>query len=122
MEFAMYDSGGFRAAALQGDGVFVASVQDALDMMAESGMRAIIVRDDQLAPEFFRLGSGLAGEILQKFTNYRVRFAVVGDFSKYPGKPLRDFIRESNATGQVLFVADATEALGIWKRADRRTV
>lgn len=114
MDFAMCDSDGFRAAALQGKGVLVASVQDALDMMAESGMHAIIVRDDQLAPEFFRLGSGLAGEVLQKFTNYGVRFAVVGDFSKYPGKPLRDFIRESNATGQILFAADVGEVMKRW--------
>ena len=46
--------------------------------------------------DFFALSTCLAGEILQKFVNYGVRFAIYGDFSEYTSKPLKDFIYESN--------------------------
>lgn len=42
------------------------------------------------------LKTGIAGDVLQKFSNYRVRLVIVGGFSKYPGTSIRDFIYESN--------------------------
>jgi hypothetical protein len=53
----------------------------------------------------------MAGEILQKFSTYRVRLAVVGDISKYTSKSLAQFIFESNNDRQVNFVNSTTEAL-----------
>lgn len=46
-------------------------------------------------PEFFRLRSGLAGEITQKFVNYRSKLAVIGDISEKAAESvaLRDFVR-----------------------------
>ena len=55
--------------------------------------------------------NGIAGEILQKFSNYRVQLAIVGNFSKYSGKSLHDFIYESNKGGQIHFVNSVSEAL-----------
>ena len=55
--------------------------------------------------------TGLAGEILQKFTNYQIKAAVYGDYSRYTSKPLRDFIFESNRGGQFFFVATREEAI-----------
>lgn len=65
----------------------------------------------RLSPDFFRLGTGLAGALLQKFTNYHLRVAIVGDISAYTDKsaPLRDFVRESNRRGQVRFLASEAE-------------
>jgi len=34
-----------------------------------------------ICDDFFDLSTGLAGEILQKFVNYHVKIAIVGDFS-----------------------------------------
>jgi hypothetical protein len=62
---------------------------------------------------FFDLKNGIAGEILQKFSNYRVRLAVVGDFSKYTGKSVHDFIRESNKVRHISFVHSTEEAIKI---------
>ncbi|RTQ51683.1 DUF4180 domain-containing protein [Hymenobacter gummosus] len=73
------------------------------------GFEGVILRTEQLAPAFFDLKTGLAGEVLQKFSTYRLRLAIIGDFSVYPGRSLQDFIRESNARGQVSFV-DSREA------------
>lgn len=64
-----------------------------------------------VAEEFFILSSGLAGEVLQKFTNYHIKAAFYGDFSRYTSKPLRDFIYESNRGGSVFFVPTREEAV-----------
>lgn len=61
----------------------------------------------------------MAGEILQKFSNYRVRLAIVGDFTSYSGKSIRDFIYESNKKGQINFVSTTEEALNVLSGNDR---
>lgn len=53
---------------------------------------------------------GIAGEVVQKLVNYRRRIAVVGNFSGIDSKSLRDFIYESNKSGNMFFVASLEEA------------
>jgi hypothetical protein len=94
--------------------VIIGEVQDILDLFAEIGTKEcnrIIIDEANLHPDFFSLKTGLAGEILQKFSNYRIRLAVTGDFSRYKSRAFQDFIRESNKTGQVCFVSDLSLAL-----------
>jgi hypothetical protein len=74
------------------------------------GADTLILFEHQLCPEFFDLRSGMAGEILQKFSNYRMKLAIIGDFKKYPSKSLRDFIFESNKGGKILFLSSVEEA------------
>jgi hypothetical protein len=64
-----------------------------------------------LAGDFFVLSSGIAGEVVQKFVNYGIRLAIVGDFSGCTSKPLRDFMYESNKGKHLYFVATVDEAL-----------
>jgi hypothetical protein len=59
------------------------------------------------------LRTGKAGEILQKFSNYRVQLAIVGDYSKYNSKSLTDFIYESNKGRNINFVNSMEEALNV---------
>jgi len=90
------------------------SPQDMLDIMADSGYGGcnnIIVHKQVLHKDFFDLKTGLAGEILQKFSNYRMKLAIVGDISHLKSKSLRDFIRESNSRGTICFVNTLDEAL-----------
>ncbi len=105
---------GLSYAEVQSDGVVIGTVQDALDIMANAAERHIVLRDKHLNPDFFRLRTGFAGEVLQKFMNYGVALAVVGDFEAYPGDTMRDFIRESNRTGRIVFAATREEALALW--------
>ncbi len=96
------------------DSVLIKSVEDALDLLGNlyyQGFDAIVIREQNITPDFFDLKTGLAGEILQKFSNYRVRLAIVGDFSSYPAKSIRDFIYESNKTGHISFLSSLEEAL-----------
>jgi hypothetical protein len=61
--------------------------------------------------DFFKLSTGIAGEILQKFVNYNAKVAIVGDYSGYTSKPLHDFIYESNKGTAVFFIGTQDEAL-----------
>jgi hypothetical protein len=92
----------------------ITSPDEMLDIIADVGYHKssrLIVYDKNLHPDFFDLKSRLAGEILQKFSNYRMKLAIVGDFSGFKSKSLRDFIRESNRTGIICFVDTLDEAL-----------
>ena len=40
----------------------------------------LVIPKECFPPEFFWLSTGLAGEILQKWTNYGFRAAIFGDF------------------------------------------
>lgn len=99
---------------LSADGKQIASEADVLDVIGVlygTGHDTVAIPVARLSPDFFRLGTGLAGAALQKFTNYQLRVAIVGDISAYAERsaPLRDFVRESNRRGLVRFVASEAE-------------
>ncbi|GII52178.1 hypothetical protein Pth03_05670 [Planotetraspora thailandica] len=88
------------------------SERDALDLIGQAswaGAEWVAVPANRLAGDFFRLRTRVAGEIVQKFANYRLGLAVLGDISGFIGDSdaLRDFVRESNAGRQTWFVDDA---------------
>jgi len=97
------------------DQVLIRSEQDALDTMGNSGAQSLVLHAHNFESDFFDLSTRKLGDILQKFTNYRVRLGVIGDFSKYPSAPLRDFIREFNRHGEYLFVGSMDEIRRVWK-------
>ena len=77
----------------------------------EVGTKNIVVDKRLIVEDFFVLSTGLAGEVLQKYTNYGGRIAIYGDYSRYTSKPLRDFIYESNKGKNIFFVATKEEAV-----------
>jgi len=60
---------------------------------------------------FFDLSTKLSGEILQKFINYHIKIVIVGDFSVYTSKSLKDFIYESNKGKDIFFLPNEKEAI-----------
>ena len=64
-----------------------------------------------LDESFFRLSSGLAGEVLQKFVNYQMRLAIVGDFYDCYQTSMRNFIFGCNRGNQVGFWENEQEGL-----------
>ncbi|BBT14033.1 hypothetical protein WP8S17C03_00820 [Metapseudomonas otitidis] len=62
----------------------------------------------QLSPMFLNLSSGFAGAVIQKFVNYRVGLAVVGqiDDALAGSSALRDFVYETNRGSACWFVDD----------------
>lgn len=93
----------------------ITDAQSALDLLLSVRFATdadLLALDKRALPEdFFRLGTGLAGEVLQKFVNYHMKVAIFGDYSAYTSKPLRDFIRESNQGSAVFFAAAQEEAI-----------
>ncbi|SCL21101.1 protein of unknown function [Micromonospora rhizosphaerae] len=87
---------------------------DALEVVGAAlgaGAELVVLPVERLTGDFFRLRSGVAGEIAQKFVNYRLRLAVVGDIAGHlaDSAPLRDFVRESNRGRQLWFLASPAE-------------
>jgi hypothetical protein len=92
----------------------IAATQDALDILGDAGVEMcnrMIIHEKNFHADFFKLHTGLAGDILQKFSTYSFKLAIVGDFSKYQSKSLQDFIRESNRGNRIFFVESLSEAL-----------
>lgn len=87
------------------------AVDFVMDIKFKTDCCKIALNKEATIEDFFILSSGLAGEILQKFVNYGIKFAIYGDYSKYTSKPLRDFIYESNKGKDVFFVKDVDEAV-----------
>lgn len=103
-----------KIAEVIADEILIQSAQDGLDLMGNiyyQGFDKVILYEKNITPDFFDLKTKIAGEILQKFSNYRIGLAVVGDFSKYESKSMKDFIFESNKTGHVSFVETIEKAL-----------
>ncbi len=104
-----------NVAVLQSDKLLITDSQSALDLAMtvqyETQCNQIIINKDNIHEDFFKLSTGLLGDVLQKYVNYRIRLAVVGDFSVYTSKPLHDFIGESNKGNSFFFVVSEHEAM-----------
>ncbi|GEP92364.1 protein of unknown function [Chitinophaga terrae (ex Kim and Jung 2007)] len=117
MDIRTIKTGNSKIAEVISDGFVIETADDGLDILGNLGYQdfdKIIIHEKNITPAFFELKTGLAGEILQKFSTYRVRLAIVGDFVAYAGsKSLRDFIYESNKRKQVNFVPTIEEAINV---------
>lgn len=102
-------------AVVESNEILITDVQSALDLMAtvqyETGCDRIILNRSTLSEDFFDLKTRLAGEILQKFINYRKKVAIVGDFSVFSSESLKDFIYECNKGKDIFFLSNEEEAI-----------
>jgi hypothetical protein len=80
-------------------------IPNALSASVENG--GLILDEKQLGPDFFDLRTGFAGELLQKFSNYRARLAiVVADSSAY-GSRFSELVYEHRGHPAVRFFGSA---------------
>jgi hypothetical protein len=113
MNINIKETNGIKIAVLVEEGITIKNIEDAVDLLGNSyylGASKVIINKENITPDFFDLKTKIAGEILQKFSNYRTQLAIVGDFSEYTSKSLKDFIYESNNGGSINFVHSAQEA------------
>ena len=108
------ETAGIRVLYLDADGPLIARPDQANDLIGDAwghDATLIAVPVARFDPEFFRLASGLAGEITQKIVNYRLRLAVIGDIAAHVAVSgaLRDYVWESNRGDHVWFLADRAE-------------
>lgn len=102
-------------ALIESQKLLITDLQSALDLAMtisyEAQVYNLILPKSCITEDFFILSTKLAGEILQKYMNYGIKLAVVGDFTIYSSKPLHDFIYESNHGKDFFFVSSNTEAI-----------
>ncbi|WP_342331222.1 DUF4180 domain-containing protein [Pedobacter sp. FW305-3-2-15-E-R2A2] len=113
MNIVTHEKGVIKVAELISDQILIGNVEDGLQLMGDlyyQGYDKIIIYETNITPDFFDLKTRLAGEVLQKFSNYRVQLAIIGEFSKYPRKSIRDFIYESNKGKIVNFLPTVAAA------------
>lgn len=116
MEIKIHEINDVKIAEVISEANIINNTEDGLDLMGDlyyQGFDGIIIHEKNIIPDFFNLKSGIAGEILQKFSTYRVRLAIVGDFSKYTSRSFNDFILESNKGRHICFLSSTTGAIKI---------
>ncbi|MHA3788952.1 DUF4180 domain-containing protein [Flavobacterium hauense] len=102
-----------KITVVQSEEIVFYNAEDAAELLMNcryNDSESIIVYEHNLPPAFFDLKTKLAGDILQKFSTYQGRLAIIGDFSKYESQSLKDFIYESNKKGRINFVSTIEEA------------
>jgi hypothetical protein len=91
------------------DGRRLRSERDATDLIGaayEHDAGLIAIPAERLDDDVFELRTRVLGEFIQKFVNYRLRLAIVGDISHHVAgsTALRDFVYEANQGNQIWFV------------------
>jgi hypothetical protein len=108
------DIHGLRVLICANDGPTLSNERDGDAFMSaawEQNANLVAIPISRLADEFFRLDTRVAGEVIQKFVNYHLRLAVIGDISTWTtvSAALRDFVYEANHGQTVWFVKDIEE-------------
>ncbi|HLX58179.1 MAG TPA: DUF4180 domain-containing protein [Ktedonobacteraceae bacterium] len=96
------------------DGKKLKSERDALDLIGEAlqqGTELVIAPVERLDDDFFQLKTGLAGQIIQKFVQYRRRLVILGDIAGpvAQSRAFRDFVYEANRGTHVWFLTNLQE-------------
>jgi hypothetical protein len=92
-------------------GISIRSFRDISDALGACiGAEGLILTEADVAPAFFDLRSGLAGELFQKFTNYRLRLTIVLPDPKAYGERFSELAYEHRSDNMIRFVASEDEA------------
>ena len=113
MEINTHEIKNIKIAELSSEQILINNIDDGLNLLGNvyyQGFDKVVIHQKNITPDFFELKNRMAGEILQKFSTYRVQLAIVGDFSTFNSKSLKDFIYESNKGNQISFVSSTNEA------------
>ena len=112
--FISHAIGKAMVAEVAANNMLLTAPEDANDLLGNAyyqGFDGMIISADKISPRFFDLKTRLAGEILQKFSTFRMRLAIVGDFSVFPSESLKSFIYESNRGSLIHFSPTTADAL-----------
>jgi Domain of unknown function (DUF4180) len=90
-------------------GAFDASA--AVARCLEHRVRGLLFDDGALPPAFFDLRTGVAGDLLQKLANYRIRMAAVVPDPSAHGPRFRELADEANRGRQLRFAAIRADAI-----------
>lgn len=92
-------------------GVSIASFDDVGNLIGTCfGASGILLTESELAPQFFDLKTGLAGDLLQKVTNYRLRTAILIKDARAYGPRFAELVLEHQSSRVVRFFHDRLDA------------
>ena len=114
MEIKEHNLNEIKIAEVISNEVIIQNTDGALDLLGNlyyQGFDKIIIHQKNITPDFFDLKNKMAGDILQKFSQYRMPITIIGDFSKYESESLKNLIYESNKGNQVNFLNLISNAL-----------
>ena len=114
MEIKIHTIDNRKIAEIISDDIVLQTVEDVVDLignMSYQGFDKLIIHEENMISDFFELKNKIAGNILQKFSQYSMPLAIIGDFEKYESKSLNDFIFESNKGKQINFVTTIEDGL-----------
>jgi len=97
---------------LNPSGSLIRSEADAMELLSACGeheTNLLLIPGERLSDEFFRLRTGIAGSILQKFVQYGIKCAVVLDPDLSKGR-FRELLIESNRGNDFRFYTSIEEA------------
>lgn len=80
-------------------------VLDLLALVGENDTCRILFDGANFSPEFYELKSGLAGAILQKFSTYWIKAAIVIDTDKITIQRFRELMAECRYNQQLRYFA-----------------
>lgn len=93
-------------------GIEVRSFEDIPDVIGACfGAHSLLLTEQELSSDFFNLKSGLAGELMQKFTNYRLRVAIVVPDPSVYGERFVELAREHRTHRLIRFLPSVDDAL-----------
>lgn len=92
-------------------GITVRSFSDVSDALGAClGGAGLVLTEKDLGPDFFDLRTGLAGELFQKFVNYRLRVAIVVADPQAYGERFSELAYEHKTHNMIRFVNSTDEA------------
>ena len=91
----------------------LSSPQDALDVVSciiENQLPGLIFEMEDISPDFFCFSNGIAGDILQKFTNYHARIGIVLPKNHNLGVRVTELAAEHKSHSNVRFFSSRSES------------
>ncbi len=107
----LIEIGTARVLKCANEGTLLKAAGDANDFLGDAWAHeatVVAIPVERLGADFLDLSTRIAGEVFQKFVNYRMRLAIVGDIGARleASKALTDFVRETNKGNAIWFVPD----------------
>ncbi len=113
-QFVQHAIGNILVAEVSANDVVLNTADDGNHLLGNAyyqGFEGLIISANNISPHFFNLKTRLAGEVLQKFSTFRMPLAIVGNLSAHTSESLQSFISESNRGQQIHFSPTLAHAL-----------
>jgi len=102
--------------ALYSNNETIITLNNFLDILVNAPAGTIAINREQLDCQFFDLKTRIAGEMLQKVSNYQKRLIILGDFTDILSNSFHDFICESNKSGTIIFTDTLEKGVALLRK------